>query len=116
MVAAPPGTPAGATPSLTQPMAEILVIAAHPQIEHSHATRALMAAAARADPARVALRDLYALYPDYFIDTAAEQALLAQARLLVWLRMWDEKAVRFMGNLWLRQSLTGNFKPTTFGS
>jgi hypothetical protein len=28
----------------------------------------------------VEVRDLYALYPDYFIDVAAEQAALAQAR------------------------------------
>lgn len=66
-------------------MAEILVIAAHPQMEQSRATRALMEAAARLDPARVQVRDLYALYPDYWVDVPAEQALLRQARLLVWL-------------------------------
>jgi glutathione-regulated potassium-efflux system ancillary protein KefF len=32
----------------------------------------------------VAVRDLYALYPDYLIDVPAEQALLEQARLVVW--------------------------------
>ena len=57
-------------------MADILVIAAHPQLEHSRVTRTLMEAAARLDPARVEVRDLYALYPDYFLDAAAEQALL----------------------------------------
>ena len=30
------------------------------------------------------MRDLYALYPDYLIDVAAEQAALAAARLVVW--------------------------------
>ncbi len=30
------------------------------------------------------MRDLYALYPDYLIDTAQEQALLREARLVVW--------------------------------
>ncbi|CAD5372383.1 glutathione-regulated potassium-efflux system ancillary protein KefF [Rubrivivax sp. A210] len=86
-------------------MAEILVIAAHPQLDHSHATRALMAAAARAasgaDPARIAVRDLYALYPDYFIDTAAEQALLAEARLLVWLHPVHWYSMPPLLKLWL---------------
>ncbi len=81
-------------------MAEILVIAAHPQIEHSHATRALMAAA-RADPARVTVRDLYALYPDYFIDASAEQALLARARLLVWLHPVHWYSMPPLLKLWL---------------
>ena len=40
------------------------------------------------DPAlaHVEMRDLYALYPDYLIDVAAEQAALAHADLLVWLQ------------------------------
>ena len=57
----------------------------HPQLDHSRATRGLMNAAARLDPARVQVRDLYALYPDYFIDVATEQAQLLQAHLVVWL-------------------------------
>jgi glutathione-regulated potassium-efflux system ancillary protein KefF len=32
----------------------------------------------------VQVRDLYALYPDYLIDVAAEQALLGAAKLVVW--------------------------------
>jgi glutathione-regulated potassium-efflux system ancillary protein KefF len=82
-------------------MAEILVIAAHPQLDHSRATRTLMEAAARLDPARVAVRDLYALYPDYFIDVAAEQALLAQARLLVWLHPVHWYSMPPLLKLWL---------------
>ena len=65
-------------------MADIVVFVAHPHMEHSRVHRALMQAAAGADPARVAVRDLYALYPDYLIDAAAEQAALAEARLIVW--------------------------------
>jgi glutathione-regulated potassium-efflux system ancillary protein KefF len=61
--------------------AGVLVIAAHPHLRHSRANRALLRAAAQT-PA--ALRDLYALYPDYLVDVAAEQAALAQAQLLVW--------------------------------
>ena len=65
-------------------MAEIVVIVAHPQMQHSRVNAQLMRAAARAAPARVDVRDLYALYPDYFIDVAAEQAAIADARLVVW--------------------------------
>ena len=42
-------------------------------------------AAASADLPQVEVRDLYALYPDYLIDVAAEQAALADAALVVWL-------------------------------
>lgn len=66
---------------------EVLVLVAHPQIEHSRANRALMRAAgevAAASKGRVEVRDLYALYPDYLIDASAEQALLAGAKLVVW--------------------------------
>ena len=69
------------------PAAEVLVLVAHPQLEQSRVNRRLLAAAraaAAANGARVEVRDLYALYPDYWIDVAAEQARLAQARLLVW--------------------------------
>lgn len=65
-------------------MADIVVLVAHPHMEHSRVNRALLRAAERADPARVDVRDLYALYPDYLIDVAAEQAALVEARLLVW--------------------------------
>ena len=69
------------------PGAEVLVIVGHPQLEQSRANRRLMQTASalqRDAPARVAVRDLYALYPDYLIDIAAEQAALAAARLVVW--------------------------------
>jgi glutathione-regulated potassium-efflux system ancillary protein KefF len=64
-------------------MTDILVIAAHPHLEHSRVNRRLMAAAGGVE--RVEVRDLYALYPDYLIDVAAEQAALDRARLVVWL-------------------------------
>ena len=60
---------------------EVLVLVAHPQLEQSRANRALMRAAGEAAAAsggRIEVRDLYALYPDYLIDVAAEQALLAR--------------------------------------
>ena len=46
----------------------------------------MRAASGPALASRVELRDLYALYPDYLIDVAAEQRALAQAQLLVWLQ------------------------------
>ena len=58
-------------------MPRILVILAHPQLEHSRANRAL-ADAARA--AGIEVRDLYARYPDYLIDVAAEQAVRSAGR------------------------------------
>jgi glutathione-regulated potassium-efflux system ancillary protein KefF len=71
---------------------DVLVLVAHPQMEHSRANAVLMEAAralAAGPPGsnlhhKVVVRDLYALYPDYLIDVAAEQAALASARLVVW--------------------------------
>jgi len=67
------------------PGAEILVLVAHPELEQSRANRRLLdAARALQQGGHVAVRDLYALYPDYLIDVEAEQAALAAARLVVW--------------------------------
>jgi len=63
--------------------ADILVIAAHPAMEHSRVNRRLLRTAWKAG-ARVTVRDLYRLYPDYLIDVETEQAHLAAARLVVW--------------------------------
>ena len=82
-------------------MVDILVIAAHPQLEHSRTTRRLMQTAAQADPGRVAVRDLYALYPDYLIDVPAEQAALARARLVVWLHPVHWYSMPPLMKLWL---------------
>jgi glutathione-regulated potassium-efflux system ancillary protein KefF len=81
-------------------MAQILVVAAHPQLDHSRVTRSLMQAA-RTAGAQVAVRDLYALYPDYFIDVAAEQAALAEARLVVWLHPVHWYSMPPLLKLWL---------------
>ena len=53
---------------------DILVLAAHPDLARSHATRTVLDAL-RASPAagRVDLRDLYRLYPDFHIHIDAEQ-------------------------------------------
>jgi glutathione-regulated potassium-efflux system ancillary protein KefF len=82
-------------------MAEVLVIAAHPQLEHSRVTRALLKAAKAADPQRIAVRPLYRLYPDYFIDAAAEQTALQEARLVVWLHPVQWYSMPPLMKLWL---------------
>ena len=82
--------PSAPTAPSTPPAAAntVLVITAHPQMEHSRINRRLMRSAAKVSPAPasspVVVRDLYALYPDYLIDVPAEQALLAAASLVVW--------------------------------
>ncbi|CAN5890713.1 glutathione-regulated potassium-efflux system oxidoreductase KefF [soil metagenome] len=89
-------------PLTSPPGATVLVITAHPQMEQSRINRRLMHSArtlpikpvsessgdgagnAEPNAPAVIVRDLYALYPDYLIDVAAEQALLADAQLIVW--------------------------------
>ena len=89
-------------------MAQILIIAAHPQLEHSRVTRRLVQAL-QATPARtggdIEVRDLYALYPDYFMDTAAEQAALLAARLVVWLHPVHWYSMPPLMKLWLDEVL-----------
>jgi glutathione-regulated potassium-efflux system ancillary protein KefF len=81
-------------------MAQTVVLVAHPQLAQSRVTRALMERAARLGPA-VDVRDLYALYPDYWIDVEAEQAALADARLIVWLHPLHWYGMPPLMKLWL---------------
>lgn len=88
-------------------MADVVVIAAHPSLERSRVNRALLRAARALGAARVDVRDLYALYPDYWIDADAERAALAAARLVVWqhpihwygmpplMRLWQDEVLGF---------------------
>jgi glutathione-regulated potassium-efflux system ancillary protein KefF len=80
-------------------MADTVVIAAHPQLQHSHVTRAMIEAA-RHTPG-VELRELYARYPDYLVDVRAEQAALAAARLVVWLHPIQWYSMPPLAKLWL---------------
>lgn len=83
-----------------RPMADTVVIAAHPQLAQSRVTARLMRRAAQAG-AGVDVRDLYALYPDYWIDRAAEQAALAPARRIVWLHPVHWYGMPPLMKLWL---------------
>ena len=89
-------------------MAQILIIAAHPQLEHSRVTRRLvqaLQATAGHTGGDIEVRDLYALYPDYFMDTAAEQAALLAARLVVWLHPVHWYSMPPLMKLWLDEVL-----------
>ncbi len=82
-------------------MARVLVLVAHPELEHSRVGRALMQAAAALPAADVEVRDLYARYPDYLVDVAAEQAALEAARLVVWLHPVHWYGMPPLMKLWL---------------
>jgi glutathione-regulated potassium-efflux system ancillary protein KefF len=85
----------------------ILVLAAHPHLAHSRVNRTLMrAAAASALAGRVQVRDLYALYPDYLIDVAAEQRALAAADLVVWLQPLHWYGMTPLLKLWVDEVLS----------
>ena len=92
-------------PTLPPDAADILVLVAHPAMEQSRVNRRLMQAAATAS-ARVVVRDLYALYPDYLIDIDAEQALLASAKLIVWQHPIQWYSMPPLMKLWVDEVLS----------
>jgi glutathione-regulated potassium-efflux system ancillary protein KefF len=81
-------------------MSRIVVVVAHPQMQHSRVTRALKRAAAT-HAGEIEVADLYALYPDYLIDVAAEQARIAAADLIVWLHPIHWYSMPPLMKLWL---------------
>ena len=88
-------------------MPRILILLAHPQLEHSRVARSLVDALP-ADPdgdSTIALRDLYARYPDYLIDVPAEQAALQGVDLLVWLHPVHWYGMPPLMKLWLDEVL-----------
>ena len=89
-------------------MAQVLVLAAHPDLRLSRVNRALLKAArelAAAPGSAVEVRDLYALYPDYVIDVPAEQAVLARAELVVWQHPVHWYAMPPLMKLWVDEVL-----------
>jgi glutathione-regulated potassium-efflux system ancillary protein KefF len=82
----------------------ILVLAAHPDLRHSRVNHRLMQSAASAG-SQVQVRDLYALYPDFDIDVPAEQALLADADLIVWQHPLHWYSMPPLMKLWLDEVL-----------
>ena len=87
----------------------ILVLAAHPDLRLSRVHRALLDALRPLQAERgemLAVRDLYALYPDYLIDIAAEQTAALQADLIVWQHPIHWYSMPPMMKLWLDEVLT----------
>jgi glutathione-regulated potassium-efflux system ancillary protein KefF len=88
-------------------MADILILAAHPDLAHSRVTRSVMRQAeALLESCSIALHDLYALYPDYDIDVAREQQALAAARVVVWVHPIHWYAMPPLMKLWLDEVFT----------
>ncbi|HET6829613.1 MAG TPA: NAD(P)H-dependent oxidoreductase [Ramlibacter sp.] len=83
--------------------AAVYVLAAHPRMRDSRINRRLLQAA-QAVPS-VAVQDLYARYPDYDVDASAEQALAAQAQLLVLLHPVQWYSMPPLLKLWLDEVL-----------
>jgi glutathione-regulated potassium-efflux system ancillary protein KefF len=90
--------------------AEILVIVAHPELDQSRVNRRLLhdarALQRKSAPGRLGVRDLYALYPDYLIDIAVEQAALKAAKLVVWQQPIRWYSMPPLLKLWLDDVLT----------
>ena len=101
----PPRTTPPTLPQHVQPGGGVLVLVAHPSMRQSHANRTLLQAAQSLGGA-VVVRDLYALYPDYLVDIAAEQACLAAARLVVWQHPVQWYSMPALMKLWVDEVLT----------
>lgn len=82
----------------------IYVLAAHPNWRESRVNRQLFEQA-RATPG-VEVQDLYGRYPDYDIDTAAEQRRLQAAQLVVLLHPIQWYSMPALLKLWLDEVLS----------
>jgi len=58
---------------------------------------------------QVQVRDLYALYPDQFIDAEAERAALAGVQRLVWLHPWHWYGMTPLLKQWLDEVFTAGW-------
>ncbi|MES2887551.1 MAG: NAD(P)H-dependent oxidoreductase [Pseudomonadota bacterium] len=108
MNAHPPlASSASAAPALAPAVGldTVLVLVAHPALAQSVVNKQLLRAAG-ACGAPVEVRDLYALYPDYLIDVAAEQTCLQRARLVVWQHPIQWYHMPALMKLWVDEVLT----------
>ncbi len=81
----------------------IYLLAAHPDWRDSRVNKRLLAAARGVNG--VVTQDLYAEYPDYSIDVAAEQERLAQARALVLVHPIQWYSMPALQKLWVDEVL-----------
>ena len=82
----------------------VYVLAAHPAWSRSRVNRRLRDAAKQLPGVQV--QDLYARYPDFDIDVAAEQANVSAARLLVLLHPIQWYSMPPLLKLWMDEVLT----------
>ena len=85
----------------------VLVIHGHPYPKRSRAGAALLDGIR--DLPDLEVRSIYELYPDFDIDTAAEQAALERARLVVWLNPLYWYTVPGMMKHWFDVVLAGGW-------
>ncbi len=102
--------PTDNTPVAGTPAPQVLLLLAHPDLRHSRSNRRLLDRVQQlrvaGGAARVELRDLYALYPDFAIDVDAEQAALARADLIVWQHPLQWYSMPALMKLWVDEVLS----------
>jgi glutathione-regulated potassium-efflux system ancillary protein KefF len=82
-------------------MPAVRLILAHPHLEHSRITQAVWQAVQGAAIEGLDVVDLYAKYPDYLVDVAAEQQALAAVQHVVWLHPIHWYSMPPLMKLWL---------------
>lgn len=109
MQISPPSVPLPPSRSAAR---RILLLLAHPDLHASQvsrrllqAARALQADGPRTDTPALDIRDLYARYPDFDIDVAAEQQAAAAAELIIWLHPIQWYSMPALMKHWLDQVL-----------
>ena len=84
----------------------IYLIAAHPAWRQSRVNQRLLAGARALSTPGLDIQDLYASYPDYAIDVAAEQARVDAAQLIVLMHPIQWYSMPALQKLWLDEVLT----------
>lgn len=91
---------------------KVLILYAHPDPEESIANKSLLTAIE--DLEHVKVHDLYAAYPDYFIDVNAEQKLICQYDVIVFQHPFYTYSCPALLKEWFDRVLTRRFA-TDFG-
>lgn len=86
---------------------KVLLLYAHPEIQRSIANQALLKVASQLE--HVTLHDLYACYPDFFINTHHERALLLDHQVVVFQHPLYMYSCPALLNEWLDDVLCQKF-------
>lgn len=89
-------------------MQNVLIISGHPNLNESVGNATILDEVARILPA-AEIRRLDALYPDYKMDIAAEQAALLNADVIVWQFPFSWYSLPGLMKLWLDQVFVHGF-------